>query len=186
MNNYLMQSDSDYIEQVQKAASTYNLMSILLIAIVIAVIVALICSFYIAGKEGSKPMRTIKNFDKYKKAVGKIVTIEEEIFSVQPYVKPVEGDSVLNTDEKANKTNAFLKEIEKYAAVKEAADPPKPIEKKRYKVIYTFAAEGSGDGFSGEFYAYEKNDAFKEGKEIEVQYDPERPQVNFTEYSRPI
>ena len=46
MIDYLMQSDSDYLEKVEKAASTYNLMSILMIVIFVGVIVALICSFY--------------------------------------------------------------------------------------------------------------------------------------------
>ena len=181
MIDYLMQSDSDYLEKVEKAASTYNLMSILMIVIFVGVIVALICSFYFVGKSGNKPMRKIKTFDKYKTAMGKITMIEEETFFIEPYVKQAKVEYMFTGDDKKKKKNSMLTELEKYAVEKESDAPPKPIEKKRYKVIYTFAAEGLGDG-----YVYEKKDSIKEEKKIEVQYDPERPQVNFTEYSRPI
>lgn len=175
----LLQTDTDSIEQ---AIESYNLMSILLVAVVIGVILAFIVSLYDVHKKTDKPMRTIKNFDGYKTAVGTVVGLEEEAYFVKPYVPNPE----LKIQDDNKKKSDVFSALEKERAEEELREKSKPVEKTRFKAEYTFAAEGLGDGFYGEFYVYEKTEAVSEGKEIQVWYDPERPQVNFTEYSRPI
>ena len=182
MNTIITQTDSDYIEKVEKAMQSYTLMSIIIIAVIAGVILALVFTLYILHKNGSNPMRRIRTYDHYKKAKGKITSLEEETYFINPYVHQPQ----LITEDDKKKKNKMSSAIEKQIAEDAVKEQSKPVEKHRIKAGYTFAAEGLGDGFYGEFYIYDDNESISLGDMIEVMYDPERPQINFTEQSKPV
>ena len=177
--NFLMLTEGD---NAQKAIQSYNLLSIIITAVVVGLIIAAFSVLISAGKKSTRPTRTNRNLDMFKTTKGKITKIEEEIFYVKPYVH--RPQLMTDADKKSNKKtfSAVEKQIEQ-DAVKEQS---KPVEKTRYKIRYSFAVEGLGDGFGGECFVFEKNDDIEEGKTIKVIYDPVHPQVNYTDYSMPV
>ncbi len=179
MINMMTLSDSD---KVEKALQSYNLLSIIVVAVIAGVIIALICTLAVAAKKSRRPVRSRRSLDNYKKTQGRITKVEEETYFVKPYVhKP----QLMTDDFNKNKKKVFSA-VENQIAEDAVREMSKPIEKKRYKVNYTFAVENLGDGFCGECLVYEKTDSIEKGKPIDVLYDPEHPQINYTEHSRPV
>ncbi len=153
---------------------------ILLIAVGIAVIY-LAVSLVILNKKTKRPKKSVKSYDNYLTAQAKITSVEKEPYYVKPYERKTELKTAV---EKITADEVIY--LTKKIAEKTEEEKVTEVEKFRYKVTYTFSTKEYGSGFYGEFYVYEESDDIKEGKTIEVKYDPDKPQLNFTEYSKPI